>query len=227
MRPCTVWLDFETCSRARHGDPRGVVDAPGTTKPHLCCNKVHLQFPLYWQALVRTRHHWKRPRRDIHVANTWMSVRFHDRLWRGVRSLCRCLLFAVLPTNSFKHPHVPCPRTGQRSCFAKVLSSILYFLVLVTRSEVLRDGSRHPLPARTGSHARFKSDLLVAPSAGCFPDVWMHDVCSFSDCQRSVEQTAFHCSAQVSVSILDPLVWNSALPQVGSEFCAIVIAIGR
>ena len=50
----------------------------------------------------------------------------------------------------------------------------------------------------------------------------MHDVCSFSHCQRSVEQTVFHCSAQVSVSILDPLVWNSALPQVGREFCAIV-----
>ena len=42
----------------------------------------------------------------------------------------------------------------------------------------------------------------------------MHDVCSFSPCQHSVEQTAFHCSAQVSVSILDPLVWKSALPQV-------------
>ena len=37
----------------------------------------------------------------------------------------------------------------------------------------------------------------------------MHDVCSFSHCQRSVEQK------QVSVSILDLLVWNSALPQVG------------
>ena len=102
MRLCTVWLDSETCSRARHGDPRGVEDARDLTRPHLFCNKVHLQFALYWQALVRTRHQWKRPRRivgktgsDIHVAITWMSVRFHGQLWRGVRSLCRCLLFLL------------------------------------------------------------------------------------------------------------------------------------
>ena len=78
-----VWLDSETCSRARHGDPRGAEEAPDSTRPHLFCNNVHLQFSLYWQALVRTRYHWKRPRRvvgktgsDIHAAIPWMSVRF-------------------------------------------------------------------------------------------------------------------------------------------------------
>ena len=83
MRLCAVWLDFETCSRARHGDPRGVNDAPDTTTPHLCCNEVHLQFSWCWPALVRTRHRWKRLRRvvgktgsDIHAAIAWMSVRF-------------------------------------------------------------------------------------------------------------------------------------------------------
>ena len=35
MRPCTVWLDSETCSRARHGDPRGVEAAPDLTRPHM------------------------------------------------------------------------------------------------------------------------------------------------------------------------------------------------
>ena len=55
------------------------------TQRGLICfaTNVHLQFSLYWQALVRTRHHWKRPRRvvgktgsDIHAAIPWMSVRF-------------------------------------------------------------------------------------------------------------------------------------------------------
>ena len=41
-----------------------------------------------------------------------------------------------------------------------MLSSVLQFLVSVTRSEVLLDGS-HPLPTRTGSHARCKSELSV------------------------------------------------------------------
>ena len=50
--------------------------------------------------------------------------------------------FAVL-TSSLEHPHHwrPSPWTGQRSCFRAVLSSIHEFLVLVTVSEVLRDGS--------------------------------------------------------------------------------------
>ena len=116
MFASTPWRTLGgTCSR--HNDTSSVSEG---------CS---LTVSMFWQALRRTQHHWNR---------RWMSVRFH-----GQRSLCRCLLLAVLHTNSWKHPHHwrTCPRTRQRSCFAEVLSSILQFLVLVTRSEVLHDGS--------------------------------------------------------------------------------------
>ena len=112
-------------------NPRWVKDAPDTTTPYLFCNKVYLQFSLYWQALVRTRHHWKRLRRvvgktgsDIQFAITWKSMRFHGQLWRGVRSLCRCHFFCC---SSHKHTHHwrPCPRTGQRCCFRALLLQVL------------------------------------------------------------------------------------------------------
>ena len=61
---------------------------------------------------------------------------------RGEVSVSMSSFFAVLLTSKWKHPHHwrPCPRTGHHSCFRAVLSSIYEYLVLVTRSEVLRDG---------------------------------------------------------------------------------------
>ena len=150
MRPCTVWLNSETCSRARHGEST----LGGKCSRHSETSSVLQQsspaISLYWQALRRKQHHLNRRRRvvgktssDIHAAITWMSVHFKGQLWRDVRSLCRCFLLAVLPTNILKHPHHwrPCPRTGQCSWFSGASSSIREYLVLVTRSEVLRDGS--------------------------------------------------------------------------------------
>ena len=99
----------------------------GTSSVSKACS---LAVSMFWQAPRRTQNHWNRRRRvvgktgsDIHVAITWISVRFQGRLWRGVRSLCRGLLFAFLLTSRLKHPHHwrQCRRTGQRSCFAKLL----------------------------------------------------------------------------------------------------------
>ena len=87
-----------------------------------------------------------------------------------------------------------------------------------------------PSTAREDTLSRCKSELFVCSTLlmGCFADVRMHEVRSFSHCQRSIEKIALHCSAHVSVSFPNPIVWISALPQVGGElFCAIVIAIGR
>ena len=150
MRLCTVWLDSEIRSRARRGEST----LGGRCSRHNVASSVSkacsLTVSMFWLVFRRTQHHWNRRRRvvgktgsDIHAAITWMSVRFHGQLWRGVRSLCQCLFCAVLLTSRLKHPHHwrPCTGTGQRSCFREVLSSIHEYLVLVTRSEVLRDDS--------------------------------------------------------------------------------------
>ena len=62
-----------------------------------------LAFSMLWQAPRRTQNHWNRRHRvvgktgsDIHVAITWISVRFQGQLWRGVRYLCRCLFCCLL-----------------------------------------------------------------------------------------------------------------------------------
>ena len=75
---------------------------------------------------------------------------FKGQLWRDVWSLCRCFLFAVLPTNSMKHPHTwePWPRTRHRSCFAEVSNSMLSCLVLVTRCDGSIDISAVHCPRR-------------------------------------------------------------------------------
>ena len=115
-------------------NPRWVQDAPDTTRHHLFFRRCSLSVLMFWRALRRTQHHWNRRRRvvgktssDIHAAITRVSVRFKGQLWRDARSQCRCLLFAVLLSSRLEHPHHwrPCPRTGQRSCFAEVLSSLL------------------------------------------------------------------------------------------------------
>ena len=76
------------------------------------------------------------------------------------RSLRRCFLFAVLPANSLKHPHIwePCRAHMKR--------------VLVARSEVLRDGSIDTsavhCPRRQVLHVA-KLIFSFAPSHGLYP----------------------------------------------------------
>ena len=81
-----VWLDSETCSRARHGESTLGGRCSRHNETSSVVQQSSLTVSLYWQALVRTRHHWKRPRRvvgktgsDIHVAITWISVRLHGQ----------------------------------------------------------------------------------------------------------------------------------------------------
>ena len=114
----------ERCSR--HDDTSSVSKA---------CS---LAVSMLWHAPRRTQNHWNRRRRvvgktgsDIHVATTWISVRFQGQLWRGVRSLCRCLLFAV------------CYKQIEASTSLEATSThgTAQLLRKVVATEVLRDGS--------------------------------------------------------------------------------------
>ena len=126
MRLCAVWLGPETCSRARRGETTLGERCSSHNETSSVLQRCSLPVSMFWQAHRRTQHHWNRRRRvvgktssDIHAAITRVSVRLKGQLWRDAKSQCRCLLFAVLPTNSLKHPHHwrPCPRARQRSCF--------------------------------------------------------------------------------------------------------------
>ena len=168
-----VWLDSETCSRcsrARHGDPRGAEDAPDLTRLHLFCNNVHLPFSLYWQALVRTRYNWKRPRRvvgkkgsDIHAPIPWMSVRSQGSVVaRGevsvsMSSSCSSSHKQLEASTSFEA--VSTHETAQLLRRGVELNTLISRLGDTLRRSPRRLG--HPLPARTGSHARCKSELFV------------------------------------------------------------------
>ena len=150
MRLCTVWLDSETCSRARRGEStRGercsrlneassVLEQSShaiftvlasscedaspleTTSPscredrfrHPCCD--HMGECAFQESVV--------VRREVSVSMSSFCCSSHKQLEAST---------SLEATSTH----------GQRSCFRAVLSSILSFLVLVTRSEVLRDGS--------------------------------------------------------------------------------------
>ena len=147
MRLCTVSKHVREHALV---NPRWVKDAPDTTSHHLFLRRRPPTVSMFWQAHRRTQHHWNRRKRvvgktssDSHAAITWVSVRSKGQLWRDARSQCRSLLFAVLPTSKLKHPHHWRHVHARDSAVASaaVLSSVLQFLVSVTRSEVLRDGS--------------------------------------------------------------------------------------
>ena len=89
MRPCTVWLDSETCSRARRGEFTLGERCSRHNDTSSVSKRRSPAVSMFWHALRKTQHHWKRPRRvvgktgsDIHVAITWVCVRFKGQLWR-------------------------------------------------------------------------------------------------------------------------------------------------
>ena len=85
QRSCVVVLSGWVPNDVREhavANPSWVEDAPDTTTPHLFRKDVQLQ------AAQKTQHHLDRFLRvfgktssDIHVAITWMSVRFKGLLW--------------------------------------------------------------------------------------------------------------------------------------------------
>ena len=153
MRLCTVWLDSETCSRVRHGEStRGGRCSRLNEASSVLQQCSPAIFICIGKLFVRTQHtHWKRPRRvvgktgsDICAAIPCMSVRFQGSVVArrevsvSMSSFCWSCHKQIEASTSFEA--VSTHGTAQLLRRA-VLSSMLQFLVLVTLSDVLRDGS--------------------------------------------------------------------------------------
>ena len=74
MRPCSVWLDSEACSRARRGESTLGEGSSRHNDTSSVSKECSLTVSMFRQALQRTQHHWNRRRRivgktgsDIHV----------------------------------------------------------------------------------------------------------------------------------------------------------------
>ena len=172
VRPCIVWLDSKTCSRARRGESTlGETcsrhnDTSSVSKGGSLTISMFVASSSEDASQLETTSPSCRKDRFRHPAITWVSVCFKGQLWRDVWSPYRCFPFAVLPTNSsLKHPHTwePCPRTRHRSCFEEVSNSMLSCLVLVTRCDGSIDISAVHCPRRQV----FTVHLLMGCSGGC------------------------------------------------------------
>ena len=88
MRHCTVWLDSETCSRARRGE--STLRECSKTQRHLLCFEMMLTYSFHVLAsssedaasLETTTPSCREDKFHIRAAMTRRSVRFKGQLWR-------------------------------------------------------------------------------------------------------------------------------------------------
>ena len=205
MRLCTVWLDSETCSRARRGESTLGERCSRTQRDVICFATVFTYSFNVSGKLIGGRSITGtdvaelsgRTSSDIHAAITRVSVRFKGQLWRDAKVPVSMSSFCCSSHKQFEASHIIGGHVHARdsvSCFAEVLSSVLQCLVSVTRSEVLRDGSID----NSAIHCPRGQVLTHVANLNCpfAPSHWLF---------------------RGSVSILDPLIRISALPQVGQR----------